>query len=105
MVSEVSRPGNASSAKYVGLIFSSRLRNIKNEVEGMAWLYVASANGDEGAAKLVTSGEEHFNETIISAARARATEMQAQITSRAAHAGDDSTASTLQGADHGVNVP
>jgi len=52
---------------------------IKHEVEGLAWLYVSSANGNEGAAKVISSKEKIYNASIISAASQRAKELQAQI--------------------------
>ncbi len=70
---------------------------IKDEVEGLAWMYLASANGDEMAMKNVSTDRQHFSETIISAARQRATDLQGQIASQRVNSvQDDSPAPTFQ---------
>ena len=87
--------GNAGGQAEIGLLFIEGLGVIKNEVEGLAWLYVSSANGNEGAAKVISSKEKIYSASIISAARDRATEIQAQIASHPAPANNDSATAIL----------
>ncbi len=61
---------------------------IKNEVEGLAWLYVSSARGNEEAEKAVYQEEGAFSTSVVLAARQRAAEIQNQI---AGHAAPDVT--------------
>jgi TPR repeat protein len=71
--------GNAIAQGSLAIRYILGSGVIKNETEGMAWLYVASANGFEPAAPLISSKERIYDAAVISAARQRATEIQAQL--------------------------
>jgi TPR repeat protein len=70
---------DATAQCNLGLLFIRGLGVMVNDVEGLAWLYVSSANGDEQAAEFFSSQQKNYNDSTISTARQRATEIQAQI--------------------------
>ena len=72
--------GVADAQGALGAHFIRGLGVIKNEVEGLAWLYVSDANGSEKAAGVISYQQKRANASTISAARQRATAIQAQIT-------------------------
>ena len=64
-----------------GRLFILGLGVMVDDVEGLAWLYVSSAHGNENAANLIASEQQKYSDSTISSARQRATEIQAQIAS------------------------
>ncbi len=68
----------------------------KNVVEGLAWTYVASANGNAQATKLVSLADAVDSGSTILAAQRRAKEIQMQIASHTGSANSDSTADIFQ---------
>jgi TPR repeat protein len=74
--------GDSNAEEYLGLLYCNGLGVIKNEVEGLGWLYVAAANGNRDASLRLPTFEKFYGGEIVAAARARATEIQGQISSQ-----------------------
>lgn len=76
---KAAKKGNVDAENNLGLLYCEGLGVIKNEVEGLAWLYVASANGDVNTAQHLNSYERQFGADLVTAARNRAVEIQTQM--------------------------
>lgn len=88
--------GDTTAQGMFGDFYLNGLGVIKNEVEGLAWLYVSTANGNAIAANQVSSAERIYTAAIIEAARQRAIQLQAQVGSNKAPAQDSSTNTSSQ---------
>ncbi|MCE0483111.1 MAG: tetratricopeptide repeat-containing serine protease family protein [Methylacidiphilales bacterium] len=73
--------GYADAQFNLGLHYIRGSGVIVDEIEGLAWIYVSSAYGGEHATAFIAYDQKNYNDSTISAARQRATELQAKFPS------------------------